>query len=95
MRRIKKRKHITRVVVETERTLVISAGSPVLACDLCGGQAVMVTLNEAARISGMGELTLCRLVETRAVHSLESVDGLLFICLESLLPQRRLPDRFD
>jgi hypothetical protein len=52
----------------------------------------MVTLNEAARISGMGELTLCRLVESRAVHSVESTEGLVFICLESLLSQRALPD---
>jgi len=86
MPRIKRRKHTTRVIVETERTLVVGGGSPVLACDLCGGQAAMVTLNEAARISGMGELTLCRLVESRAVHSVESAEGLLFICMESLWP---------
>ena len=53
----------------------------------------MVTLNEAARVSGMSELTVCRLVEFRAVHSVESTEGLLFICLESLLTQRRLPGK--
>ncbi len=88
MPRIKRRKHITRVTVETERTFVVSTGASVLACDLCGGQAVMVTLNEAARISGMSELKLCRLVESGSVHSIESKDGLLFICLASLLPHR-------
>ena len=90
---IKRRKHTTRVTVETERTLVVSTGSPVLACDLCSSQAVMVTLNEAARISRMGELRLCRLVEARTVHSVESAEGLLFICLDSLLPQGRLPGK--
>jgi len=55
----------------------------------------MVTLNEAAQVSGLSELMLCRLVESRAVHSVESLKGLLFICLESLLPQKRLPDRTD
>ena len=52
----------------------------------------MVTLNEAAQVSGLSELILCRLVESRAVHSVESLEGLLVICLESLLPLRNLPN---
>jgi hypothetical protein len=87
---VKRRKQTTRVTVVTERTRVVGTGGFARTCDLCDG--AMVTLNEAAQVSGLPELTLCRLVESRAVHFVESTEGLLFICLESLLTQRTLPD---
>jgi hypothetical protein len=54
-------------------------------CEVCDRPAQMVTLAEAARIAQMSELVICAQIQTRSLHSTETADGRVLICLNSLL----------
>ena len=83
---MKKAKRITRITLETERVLVIRGQrSRDVWCDVCGAQVQMVTLGEASSIAGVSELVVCRRIDARSLHSTETPDGRIFICLNSLL----------
>ena len=82
-------KRITRLVVETERTLIFRSRSAtqVMWCAGCAEEVEMAVVAEAAARSGLGELALCRLVGARALHFAEGADGCVLICLNSLPKQ--------
>jgi len=80
---MKRRKRTTTVTFETERVLIVG-GSTGAHCDVCGGQATLVTLNEAARRSGVSERALYRGVEAGVIHSIEDKSGALFVCSKSI-----------
>jgi hypothetical protein len=44
----------------------------------------MVTLNEAARITGISERAIFRGVEASMIHFIESESGALLVCVNSL-----------
>lgn len=73
---------------ETERLVVVRRqGRPVTAqCEICGGEVRLVGLEEAALISGKSLRQLVRETDDKTVHYLETPDGLLLICLNSLIP---------
>jgi hypothetical protein len=80
---MKRRKVTTTVTFETERFLILG-GSSGAQCDVCGGNAALVGLNKAARHAGISEPAVRRDVETHGVHFIETPDGHLLICLDSL-----------
>jgi len=83
---MKKAKRITRITFETERVLVIRGKRcRDVWCEACGAQVQMVTLGEASSIAGLSELAICRQIDARFLHSTETPDGLIVICLNSLL----------
>ncbi len=84
---MKKLKRIVKVTVETERTFIFRSRHDrrVAWCEGCGAEVEMATVDEAARASGVSELTICRRVDARSFHSTETPDGRIFICLNSLL----------
>jgi hypothetical protein len=53
-------------------------------CELCDTDSPMVTLDEAARLSGCDSRTVFRQVEAGQVHFTETADGRLYICFASL-----------
>ena len=75
------------ITAETHEVVVIRHGrTPVSGCcNLCGNLPVMVRAEEAAILAGISWREVCRRVEAGAVHFNESPDGLLLICLNSLL----------
>jgi hypothetical protein len=75
----------TEITIETERMLFISSPRKVLSwCAVCDVQVEMVPVDEAAILQRVDSRTIFRWVETERVHSSETANGLLLICLNSL-----------
>lgn len=81
---VAKRKEIT---IETERLLVIRRRYQAVEawCDRCQQAVVMIRPDQAAAVTGRTMRTIFNEVEAHAIHFLEQPDGLLLICLNSLL----------
>ena len=54
-------------------------------CGECNQTVMMLRPDEAAILSGLSVRSLCRAVEASELHFAETPDGLLFICLNSLI----------
>src|SRR5689334_15085843 len=54
-------------------------------CPACAEPRGMILLDEAAALYDVGERTILRWLEARAIHYRESPEGFVFICLRSLL----------
>lgn len=82
-----KKKKRTEMVVEREQVLVIRRldDRQPRWCAECAGQAQMVSVDEAAVLAGLSERTIYRRVEAGQLHFAESTDGLLLVCVKSLL----------
>jgi len=82
-----KTKKRTEITVETHRLLVMR--KPMRAarawCVRCCEQVEMVTPERAALLAGVSLRAICRQVEVDDVHFVETANGLLLICLNSLL----------
>ena len=81
-----KPKRVRRVTVKTERTFVFRSRDSVRLgwCAGCGAEVGMVSVDGAARETGVSELGIYKLVEARALHFSEDADGRVLICLDSL-----------
>lgn len=79
-------KRKTEITVERHRVLVISKRefSVVTWCGACEGRTRMVTVDEAASRGGINSRTIYRRVETGDVHFIETPEGCLLVCLNSL-----------
>jgi len=77
---------ITEIAVETDEVVMVrKLGSPVAAwCRECEGPVSMVTPEEAAALTAVSWREISRQVETGQVHFMETLDGLLLICVNSL-----------
>ena len=73
------------ITVETDQRFIIRGpgGTFPLWCKECAGQ--VITPEEAMAATGLSSRTIHRLVETGAVHFTETPEGLLTMCLPSLL----------
>jgi hypothetical protein len=87
----------TEITVETERILIIRRRYRAiqLACDPCGHQVVMIRPDQAAAVSGRSLRAIFGDIEAGKLHFIEQSDGLLLICLNSLLDQKLIPDNAD
>lgn len=54
-------------------------------CERCQQTVMMLRPDEASSLSGLSVRSLCRAVEASELHFTETTDGLLFICLNSLI----------
>lgn len=83
----KKRREIT---VETERLLIIRRRYRAIEawCDDCGCEVVMVRPDQAAAATGRSLRAIFADIESSVLHFLEQPDGLILICLNSLLGQK-------
>ena len=94
---MKKVTRTTTLTVETERTFVFSTRNirQPWWCEQCGAQVVMASVEEAATVSGLKEMTIYQSIETRSVHSVEDKSGRVLVCLNSLQDQKLLVKKED
>ena len=86
MRRDMKKRR-TEISVETERMVVIrrpGKTSLLSRCEMCGERVEMLTVDHAAMLAGVGSRTIFHWVEAGRIHSSETAEGLLLVCLNSL-----------
>ena len=76
----------TEVTIETERVLVVSRrnSSPVLWCERCAREVMMLTVDEAAMMAHATSRVIFRLAEAGRLHFVETQEGRLLICSNSL-----------
>lgn len=58
-------------------------------CAGCRTNGDFVSLDGAVQVSGISTLELLRRVEAREIHAQEATNGLLLVCLRSLVENRR------
>ena len=83
---MRRKKKTTIVTVEArERTTIRRGARQMIAwCDQCGAEVSMVTPNEAAALAGTEARAIFRGVESGDVHFIETGEGALLICAQSL-----------
>ncbi|MFL6210418.1 MAG: hypothetical protein ACJ74W_16295 [Pyrinomonadaceae bacterium] len=91
MRKIRR----TKIVVETERLLVVRSrrGGGESWCAECGAAVRLIGLDEAAIVSGQSQREIVRCVEAGSLHFTESARGVLRLCLNSLLAEVRTREK--
>lgn len=60
-------------------------------CVVCAGDATLISLDEAVALSRISSRGIHRLAEAGEIHFQETSEGLLLVCLDSLL--RELADK--
>ena len=82
---MKKRRWITKLTVETERTFIFRNRGPsrVGFCDPCGSEVELMCVAKAALASGRGELAIYKLLQAGSVHFVED-EGHVLVCFKSL-----------
>ena len=79
----------TEIAIEFEEMIQIVAqerGVNRALCAACGGLVTMVTPQQASAIARVSVRTINRWVEGNAIHFIETADGLLLLCVNSLSP---------
>ena len=81
-----KKTKTTEITFETDELFVIKRRdrSAYGRCEKCGAVVQMVNLAEAASIAQASKLT-CGQIKARFLHSTETPDGQVLICLNSIL----------
>ena len=79
-------KRRTLITVETDRIILMSGREvcPARWCAQCAGETRMVTVDEAAALTGVSSRTVYRRVEADELHFTETPEGLLLLCRNSL-----------
>ncbi len=84
----------TEITIQTERMLFISSPRKAFGwCATCGAETDMVSVDEAAILRRVDSRTIFRWVEAERVHSSETANGLLLICLNSSFDEATLPKK--
>jgi hypothetical protein len=83
-------KRKAKITVETERLLVVSRSHRVVErwCQECRARVRMIPLEEAAAVAGVSQRRLFNLAEGQEIHFMETADGQVLFCANSLLTQR-------
>jgi hypothetical protein len=79
----------TRVFIERREFWVVRRPGDVwlAPCAGCGGEVEQLTTERAARAAGLGLRALCRMIEAGLLHSTETPDGVLLVCVNTLTEQ--------
>ena len=82
---MKKRKR-TEIRFEVEQTLVVrQRRAPIVVwCEWCREQVTMIRPEDATATAGLTPRAIYRLVEAGRLHFIETADGSLLICLNSI-----------
>ncbi len=77
----------TEIIVEREQVLIIKRldDREPRCCAECAGQAQMVSVDEAAALAQVTARAIYRRVEASQLHFVETEDGSLMVCINSLL----------
>jgi len=83
---MRRKKKTTIVTFESRERMTIrrSAFRMVAWCERCGADVQMVTPNEAGALFGADARAIFRGVESGEIHSIETTEGALMICVTSL-----------
>ena len=78
-------KNKTTITIETWKQTVVHKGRPIAAlCQLCKTETEIFTPEKAAYLAQTTVREIYRLIENGAFHFIETTDGALFICGNSL-----------
>jgi hypothetical protein len=79
----------TRVFIETHERWVVRRPEGLRRewCAGCRSEAEHLAAETAARAAGLTLRALCRMIEEGRLHSTETPDGALFVCVRSLTEQ--------
>ena len=80
----------TEINIEVDQIMVVRfrrGATAQMWCPACASTAVMVTPEGAAAIARVSVRVINRLVEAERVHFLETQDGLLLLCVTSLVEE--------
>jgi hypothetical protein len=88
-----KTKKTTRILHEEHEVLSVrrhayAPSQVIVLCEECGSAVPLVALEEAMVVAGVSALTLYRMAEAGLIHFRESPEGLLLVCLDSLIKFR-------
>ena len=72
----------TEISVETERLVIVNHRRRVAWCPSCARQVEMLTVDDAAIFAQVNSRTIFHWAESGVVHSSETPEGLLLICLD-------------
>jgi hypothetical protein len=77
---------VREITVETEELLIIRRNRAASTewCEACSEAVEMLRPERAAAICGVSTRTIYRRVESQSVHYIETPDGLVWICPNSL-----------
>ena len=79
-----------RVTIQTERILEMSQGSGLYSlCQQCGDEVRMVTIEQAAALARASSPEIFRELGAGMLHFIESAEGSLLICFNSLNDSNR------
>jgi hypothetical protein len=74
-----------RITIQTERLLVIGHSRSLYGlCVGCGDEVRMATIDQAAALRRSSSLEVYRLIEAGHLHFMETPEGSLLVCLNSL-----------
>lgn len=86
-------RHISRTVIEAREVVRISTAEPLEEyCEACRHAGVFITVGSAVRETGLRLREIFRRIESGAVHCLELPDGMVLVCLTSLVTEPK-PDQ--
>jgi len=75
----------TEITIETDRTFYISSPRIVVSwCLGCSAQVNMITVDQAAVLCGVNSRTIFQWAEAGSIHVVETAEGRLFICPNSI-----------
>lgn len=88
------RKKRTEITIETDEFFTVHRNARVILawCVDCGDVTRLVTVDQAALATGVSSRAIYGRVEEGCIHYRETAEGLLLICLNSLLIKRSLED---
>jgi len=82
---MKSRKQKIEITIETDQILVIRRSSARAWCQRCAAPVELLTTEETSTATGADLQTIRHLAVNGPIHPVETDDGRLFICLNSLL----------
>ena len=74
----------TEITVERERWVVVKRSRRTAWCRSCARHVEMLSIDDAALCAQVNSRTIFHWAESGVVHSIETPEGLLLICLNSL-----------
>ena len=74
-----------RITIQTERLLMMNRGrNEDSLCPSCSSQVRMVTVDQAASMSGVNSREIYRRIEAGKLHFIETSEGSLLLCFNSM-----------
>jgi hypothetical protein len=74
----------TEITVETDRWVVVKRHKTTSWCETCSRQVEMLNVDDAAIVARVNSCTVFRWAKSGVLHSTETPEGLLRVCLRSL-----------